>query len=169
MIKYHRPYGNTKPDPRMERFLPPILELDTPIPEELSLDYDLAKYDILGSVNLEENMQEPYKDIWIKYNTLSTFMFIKSDVYRKMNDRLIKSVEINLFPLILEATILHEQNPAKYKEFMISINGAKRKKFSRSTATQIFERFKSRILLGCLDSSNCFVMPDDRLFDSNYV
>lgn len=148
MLKYYKSSTASKIDPKLEKALPPILELDSPIPEELSLDYDLAKYDIINSVKLPENITEEYSEILIKHIALSSFMFIKSAVYKNMNEKLIHLLEINLFPIILEATIMNLRDPTKYKEFMISINGKKRKSFCRNTATRTFERYKQRILLG---------------------
>ena len=65
-----------------------------------------------------------------------------------MNKRLTTLLEVNLFPVILEATILHAMDPEKYPESMISLKGYKRKNFIRSTLTKHFEKLKSRILLG---------------------
>ena len=160
MLKYYRPSSSSKSDPKLEKWLPPFIELDSPIPEELSLDYEIAKHDILGSIALPDKTPEEHKQVLVKYNALSSFMFIKSDVYRNMNDRLICLLEVNLFPVVLEATIMHKSNPTKYKEFMISINGKKRKAFLRSTVRDKFAIFKTRLLLGWLDNEAQFIIPE---------
>ena len=65
-----------------------------------------------------------------------------------MNKRLTTLLEVNLFPVILEATILHEMQPEKYPEFVMSLKGFKRKNFIKNSLTKHFEKLKSRILLG---------------------
>jgi hypothetical protein len=69
-------------------------------------------------------------------------------VYRKMNQKLVEKIEINLFPLILENAILLAHKNPETKEFMISINGTKRKKFWHHALTDYFEIYKENLLIG---------------------
>lgn len=71
MLKYYRPTSKNKTLQKVEKFLPIFVELECPIPEELSLNYDFAKYDISGLVPQPENTTTEYKDTWVKYETLA--------------------------------------------------------------------------------------------------
>ena len=71
MLKYYRPTSPNKAFHKLERYLPQFMELDTPIPEELSLDYEFAKYDISSSISVPKNATEKYKEALIKYETLA--------------------------------------------------------------------------------------------------
>ena len=162
MIKYHRPsYPNTSYQ-KLERYLPQFIELDSPIPEELSLDYEFAKYDISSLIWLPVDITPQYSETLIKYETLSWFMFYKSDVYRWMNDKLVEKIEINMFPLILDHSLYHSKRNPIAKEFIISINGIKGKKFWHNTITRNFEKYKTDLLLGWINSEGNFIIPDDQ-------
>ena len=75
-------------------------------------------------------------------------MYHKSDVIRQMNQSLIHKIEINLFPLILENSLLCSKQKKSTKEFIVSMKGSKRKKFWHCTIPKNFERHKSELLLG---------------------
>jgi hypothetical protein len=71
MLKYYRPTSKNKTLQKVEKFLPIFIELECPIPEELSLDYEFAKYDISGLVPQSESNSIEYKDTLVKYETLA--------------------------------------------------------------------------------------------------
>ena len=162
MLKYYRPsYPNTTYQ-KIDRYLPQFIELDSPIPEELSLDYEFAKYDISSLIYLPEDITPEYSETLIKYETLSWFMYYKSDVFRWMNEKLVEKIEINMFPLILEHSLHQSKKNPIAKEFIITINGIKGKKFWHNTITKNFEKHKSDLLLGWINSEGNFVIPDDQ-------
>ena len=161
MLKYHRPSSPNKSYQKLERYLPKFIELDTPIPEELALDYEFAKYDISNSISIPKETTEKYKEALIKYETLSCYMYHKSEFYRLTNERLVERIEINLFPLILENSLLTLKQNQPTKEFIISVKGWKRKKFWHNTIPKNFERHKSELLLGSIDKDGNFTIPED--------
>lgn len=72
MLKYYNPSSSRpKVDKKLEVALPPLIELDSPIPEELSLDYNMAKYNIQDSIIMPEGVSEEYKEVTLHYQTLS--------------------------------------------------------------------------------------------------
>lgn len=71
MLKYYRPTSKNKTIQKVEKFLPIFIELECPIPEELSLDYEFAKYDISGLVPQSKNTTEEYRGTLVKYETLA--------------------------------------------------------------------------------------------------
>lgn len=73
MLKYYKPSSPSKASQRLEKYLPVYIELDTPIPEELAMDYEYAKYDISGLLPESEEMEPKYRELFIKYETLSCF------------------------------------------------------------------------------------------------
>lgn len=150
MLTYYRPSGNNKNAKKLEKYIPKFIELDCPIPEELSLDYDYAKYDISSLLPKPESMTEDYHDILIKYETLSCFCHKKQTAYRKMNDRFVEKVEINLFPLILDSAVLNSHDSPERTQFMISINGTKSREFWRYELTDYFSIYKKNLMLGYL-------------------
>lgn len=161
MLKYYRPTSPNKSFQKLEQYLPQFMELDTPIPEELSLDYEFAKYDISSSISVPKAATEKYKEAVSKYETLAWYMYHKSDVIRRSNQRLTEKIEINLFPLILENSLLSGKHNQAAKEFIISLSGSKRKKFWHSTLTKNFEKHKAQLLLGSIDKECNFIIPDD--------
>lgn len=150
MLQYYKSSYSSKTTSKMDKYLPTFIEMDSPIPEELSMDYEIAKYDISGLVPLPPKITPEYSETLIKYETLKWFCEKKADVYRKMNQKLVEKVEINLFPLILENAILLASKNPEAKEFMISINGTKRKKFWHHSLTDYFEIYKENLLIGWL-------------------
>lgn len=152
MLEYYRPTSNYnyKYAKKLEKYIPTFIELDCPIPEELSLDYEYAKYDISSLLPKPESMTDEYHDILIKYETLSCFCHKKQTAYRKMNDRFVEKVEINLFSIILDSAVLsHTDNPENV-QFMISVNGRKSKAFWRYKLTDYFSIYKKDLMLGYL-------------------
>ena len=65
-----------------------------------------------------------------------------------MNEKLVEKIEINMFPLILEHSLHQSKKNPIAKEFIITINGIKGKKFWHNTITKNFEKHKSDLLLG---------------------
>ena len=80
-----------------------------------------------------------------------------------MNDKLAEKVEVNLFPLILEKALLTPQDAPEKTKFMISVTGAKRRKFWQNKLVEYFKIYKKDLLLGFLsdDGDNFkFVFPE---------
>jgi hypothetical protein len=70
MLQYYKPSSSSKTTSKLDKYLPTFIEMDSPIPEELSVDYEIAKYDISGLVPLPQNITTEYSDALIKYETL---------------------------------------------------------------------------------------------------
>lgn len=162
MLKYYKP-SPSKAYQKFEKYLPVFIELDSPIPEELSMDYEFAKYDISGLLPIPKEVDENLKETFIKYETLGWFWRKKADVYRKMNKMLEEKVEISLFPLILDHAVMVANKIPDSKEFMISISGHKRKKFWHHSLAEYFVMYKEQILLGWIRSKQkdwAFFIPE---------
>lgn len=66
MLKYYKP-SPAKPNPKIEKCLPIFMDLDSPIPEELSVDYEFAKYDMNGLIPEPKSGGDEYKEVLTKY------------------------------------------------------------------------------------------------------
>lgn len=71
MIRYYQPSSTGREFKKIEKHLPTFIEMDAPLPEELSMDYEFAKYDISGLLALPTDIPEEYENTLIKHQTLS--------------------------------------------------------------------------------------------------
>lgn len=160
LLRYYKSGPPSKLSQKIDQYLPVYLELDSPIPEELALDYEYAKYDISGLMPDSDEITPEYKETLIKYETLAWFWSKKAEMIRTTNFRLAEKIEINLFPLILENSIAITNKVPKVEEFMISVKGKKRKKFWQHSLINYLKLYKEQLLLGWLRGENWeFVIP----------
>ena len=148
----------------MEKELPWFIELDVPIPEELQVGYEFARYDIAGIIPEPKIKQsEEYKNIICKFETLACFWQKKQEIYRKINEKLAEKVEINLFPLILDKSMNVPPNTPEKGKFIISISGKKRSKFFHNKLVEYFKIYKKDLLLGYIqvkETRSEFILND---------
>jgi hypothetical protein len=71
MLNYYKSSSVNKNFKKLEKDLPVLIELDSPIPEELSMDYEFAKYDIFGLVPEPSDKVPEYKEVLTKFETLA--------------------------------------------------------------------------------------------------
>lgn len=71
MLNYYKSTSVNKTFKKLEKDLPILIELDSPIPEELSMDYEFAKYDIFGLVPEPSQKAPEYKEVLTKFETLA--------------------------------------------------------------------------------------------------
>ncbi|CAI2368415.1 unnamed protein product [Moneuplotes crassus] len=151
MLNYHRP-SPPKLNLKLEKALPSFIELDSPIPEELQVGYEIAKYDIIGMIP-EPKVAKPqdYKETFCKFQALACFCHNRQAIFRRINDRLEEKVDIALFPIILEKALGTPPDLEEKKRYYISISGKKRNKFYHHKLVDYFRIHKKSILLGYVE------------------